>query len=666
MAGPAAVAAGSEREHGSPAHPVGLGYGGGRVRRQLFLRSLSLLLAGALLLSGGRALAASNDEDVELLVQSVLEGEYLQTQFADALEKLELARQACEGKTCSPKTRARVYIAIGTVLAGGMKKTGEAKDAFVIALREDPTIALFSDYITPDVQRAFNDARSVAKGSSGTLETTSDGERGPKKKFPGGGRPPRGWKSAEAYFYFREATASEKEREWVDCADYAQASLSAENRPTTRFLAASCEERGGLWIEALADYQVVADTAGKSGLFDTATEARNRAQTLRDKIPKLILRKPPNAKDLVVKMNDAEVPLKKLGGEIWVNPGQRLVSAKGKVDGTDLEFEQVVDLAEFETATVEIKLAPKAARADTAVMRCMAKAATREELAKCIGGGNKEGTGLNFRIGLEVSGYHDSDSVDVVTPALTFGVESPTAGWGANGGFLVDVVTAASTDIIATASPRWTEVRYVPAIGGHKKFDEFDLSARASVSVEPDYLAPGGGVGASVELFQKTVTPSLAYDFGYDISGRSGTSFEEYGNVLTRHGFDAGVGLVLGKATFLAISGTAVFESGDSSKPYRYIPMFDPSVVDRVPAGFSIESVHATRLPERVLEQLPTSRQRFAVAGRIAHRFASSTIRAEERLYVDSWGLKASTSDATYLIDLNPTIRVWPHVRFHA
>jgi len=636
---------------------------------RLFTWFCSLLLATALaLVIPVDARAESNDEDVELLVQSVLEGEYLNTQFAEALEKLELARQACDGKTCSAKTRGKLYIAIGTVLAGGMKQTDEAKEAFIAALREDPTATLYSEYITPDVQKAFNDARGVAKGSSGSgsAEPKEEEERKPRKTYPGGGRPPRGWKSAEAYFYFREAATSEKAQEWADCAGYAQSSLAAENRASTRFLAASCAERGGLWIEALADYQIVAETAGKTGLLDTAQQAEQRAAALRDKIPKIILRKPANAADLVVKMNGDTVPAKKLGGEIWVNPGQRLITASGKVDGEVQEFQQAVDVGEYETATVEIKLAPKGSRPkDSAVMKCVAESQTNEELAKCIAG-SSEGSGLNYRAGLEVSAYHDSDHVDVATPAVTFSVESPTAGWGANASFLVDVVTAASTDILSMASPRWTEVRYVPAIGGHKKFGDLDLSLRGNMSIEPDYLAAGGGIGAAIDLVNKTVTPSLSYDFGYDISGRSGTPYGVYGNHLTRHGLDLGLGLVLDKATFLGLGATGSFEFGDSSKPYRYIPMFDEAQAPTIPVGAAIPDVHRTRLPMRVLEQLPDNRQRYAVAARYAHRFADSTIRVEERLYMDSWGIKATTTDARYLVDLNDDIRVWPHLRFHA
>ena len=604
------------------------------------------------------------------MVTSVLETEYLNTKFSEALEKLDLAKLSCKGQGCSPKVRAKVFIAIGTVLAGGLKKMKEAKEAFAQALKEDPTATPFGDYITAEVQQAFTPARGAAAGG-GTEQTTGAAPAAPTKKYRGG-RPPRGWKSGEAYFYFSEAVGSQNSQEWADCVANAQASLALENRPTTRFVAATCEEKAGLWIEALGDYQLVADVASnpKVGLFDTANQARARAQALRDKIPKIILRKPAKAEGLVVKMNDAEIPPEKLGGEIWINPGQRAVTATGKVDGVDLEFEQVVDVGEFETATVDIKLGPKGAKGDRAVMKCFAEAKTREDFAKCINGGaagSKSLTsGLNLRAGFELSGYHDSDHVDVVTPALLAGVESPTDGWGVNGSFLVDVVTAASADIVASASPRWSEVRYVPALGGHKKFGDADVNLHGSLSHEPDYLATGAGAGVAVDFAQKTVTPSLSYDFGYDISGRAGTPFDVFSRKITRHGFDLGLGLVVDKATFLALGLTAVLESGDTSKPYRYVPMFTPEIAGQIQVGQSIDSVNYYRNPERVLEQLPTDRQRWAVAARIAHRFTSSTIRAEERLYVDNWGLKATTTDARYLVDLTKSLRLWPHLRFHA
>ncbi|HVY48716.1 MAG TPA: DUF3570 domain-containing protein, partial [Minicystis sp.] len=583
-----------------------------------------------------------------------------------ALDKLNLANQACAGRSCSAKTRAKIHVAIGTVLAS-LKQEQEARNQFAEALKEDPTAALFSNYITPEAQKAFNDARALASASSGSTESNKQAkkERRPKKRYAGQ-RAPKGWKSGEAAFYANEALKSEQAQEWLDCADYAQASLASENRATTRFLAASCEERAGLWIEALADYRIVADTAGKAALYDIEGRAKSSVSQLTGKIPKIVIRKPARATDLAVTMNDQEIPPEKLNGEIWVNPGQRTITAKGKVDGQEMEFEQVVDLNEGETVTVDVKLAPKGLKGrDTQIMKCMLAAQSREDFQKCLSGGNK-GSTLNYHFGSEVSGYHDTDHVDVVTPALFANVESPTGGWGVGASFLVDVVTAASVDVVANASPRWREVRYAPTVNGHKKFGEVDISANASLSDEPDYIAIGAGLGVSVDLANKTVTPSLRYDFGYDIEGRSGTPFSVYSHKITNHAIEPSVTFVVDKATIFSTSFTAVFQTGDTSKPYRYVPMFDPTVFDQIPAGFAIDSVNQLRLPIRPLEQVPTSRQRYAIAGLLAHRFSKSTIRAEERLYIDNWGLKATTTDAQYLIDVTKDIRIWPALRFHA
>jgi hypothetical protein len=643
------------------------------VSRRFFASSFSFAaLALSVVLGVRDARAASNDKEVEALIESVLQSDYAGGNFKQALDQLEFGKQACEGSSCSAKVRAKLFIAFGTVFAGGLKKRPEAKAAFLAALKEDPSAKLFPSFSPPAVQQAFNEARGGDAQAGATAPSITPpaapppalaAPRKPKKTWSGGGRFPRGWRSAEAYFYYNEATTSEASRDWLDCVDYTQASLQAENRVTTRFLMASCEERGGLWIEALADFQSVTDAAGKIGLHDVGNLARQRAQTLREKTPKVVIRKPARADALTVMINGVALDDAKLGGEVWVNPGQQTIHAQGKVNGADLEFEQSIAAAEFETATVEIKLGPKGAKGDQAMMRCMLGAQTRDDFARCLK--SDSGPSFNLHFATELSGYHDSDHVDTVTPAFIASAESPTGGWGLNTSFLIDVVTAASADIIATASPRWREVRYVPSMGGHKKFGDTDVSLKANLSHEPDYLATSFGGGVSMDLRQKTITPALGYEFSHDISGRAGTPFAVYSREINRHGLDASVTFVLDKATFFAASFTAVLESGDTSKPYRYIPMFAPDVAKRVPIGLSIDGVNKNRLPIRALEQLPTNRQRWAMAGLLGHRFSASTIRVEERLYVDSWGLKASTTESQFLIDVNERLRVWPAFRFH-
>jgi len=636
------------------------------VSRRFFASSFSFAVLALFALVGVRdARAASNDKEVEALIESVLQSDYAGGNFKQALEQLEFGKQACEGSSCSAKVRAKLFIAFGTVFAGGLKKGPEAKAAFSAALKEDPSAKLFPSFSTPEVQQAFNGAHGDAPAGAAASSAKPDvaAPRKPKKTWPGGGRFPRGWRSAEAYFYYNEATTSEASRDWLDCVDYTQASLQAENRVTTRFLTATCEERGGLWTEALADFQIVTDAAGKIGLHDVGNLARQRAQTLREKTPKVVIRRPAKADALVVTINGVELADAKLGGEVWVNPGQQTIRAQGKVNGAELEFEQAIDAAELETATVEIKLGPKGARGDQAMMRCMLGAQTRDDFAKCLK--SDSGPSLDLHLATELSGYHDSDHVDTFTPAFVASAESPTGGWGINGSFLIDVVTAASADIIATASPRWRETRYVPSIGGHKKLGDVDASLKANLSHEPDYLAISFGGGASIDLRQKTITPALSYEFSHDISGRAGTPFSIYRRDINRHGINASVTFVLDKSTFFAAALTSVLENGDTSKPYRYLPMFAPDVAKRVPIGLSIDGVNKNRLTIRALEQLPTNRQRWAVAGLLGHRFTASTIRVEERLYVDSWGLKASTTESQFLVDMNERVRVWPSLRFH-
>jgi hypothetical protein len=359
------------------------------------------------------------------------------------------------------------------------------------------------------------------------------------------------------------------------------------------------------------------------------------------------------------------VAAEKLGGEIWVNPGQRVIKATGKISGASLRYEQTITIRESEKKEVEITAGsgPGAPLQDAETAKCVAEAKTREQAQACFEAKNKV-SGPGIKLGAEVSGYHDSDAVDVLSPAVAVTIEDKTVGWGLNGSFLVDIVTAASADIVSTASPRWTEVRYVPALGGHKKFGDTDLRLGLGLSVEPDYLATSVSGGVSTELAQKTITPSLSYQFAYDISGRAGTPFDAYSRKITRHSVDLATTFVVDKSTIFSTTFTGVLEIGDTSKPYRYLPVFAPDVV--VLPGETVDSVNKLRLPERIAEQLPTNRKRLGGAALIAHRFEESTLRVEERAYIDSWGLKATTTDMKFLFDVTRSLRLWPHLRFHA
>jgi hypothetical protein len=271
---------------------------------------------------------------------------------------------------------------------------------------------------------------------------------------------------------------------------------------------------------------------------------------------------------------------------------------------------------------------------------------------------------LQARASSDVAGYADSDHVFVLTPSVAGRVENPTAGWSIDASYLVDMVSAASVDIVSTASHQYTEVRQAGTLGGSYKPRDFGVSLNTSVSREPDYLSVSAGTSVEQDFWEKNATLFLGFNYGHDIAGRTGTPFSVFADVLDTAAFKTGLTRVIDRATIASLIGDFVLETGDQSKPYRYIPLFKPGTY--VPVGASVALVTSLRVAERPLEQLPLSRDRYALSFRVAHRFKSkSTLRLDERLYTDSWELKAGTSDVRYLVDLGARFEVGPHVRFH-
>ncbi|WP_050433755.1 DUF3570 domain-containing protein [Chondromyces crocatus] len=272
---------------------------------------------------------------------------------------------------------------------------------------------------------------------------------------------------------------------------------------------------------------------------------------------------------------------------------------------------------------------------------------------------------LTVRATSEVSAYTDDTDVHVLTPTVGATIESPTGGWSVGGRYLVDVVTAASPDIIAAASPPWTEVRHAGSIDGSYQSGDYRVGGQGSVSVEPDYRSLSAGVQGSIDFDEKNYTLLLAYAFRHDIAGRVGTPFDVFGRVMVQHALSSGLTVVINPSAVMAFNIDAMLEQGNQAKPYRYVPIFDPAVAGSVRVGASVAEVSAMRLHARPIEALPLHRERFALTGRLAYRFSGATLRVEERLYADTWGTKASTTDLRYMFDIGRRVTLWPHVRMH-
>ncbi len=271
----------------------------------------------------------------------------------------------------------------------------------------------------------------------------------------------------------------------------------------------------------------------------------------------------------------------------------------------------------------------------------------------------------NVRASAETSFYTDTDHVNVVSPTAGFGLDNPVSGLSLGGSYLVDVVSAASADIVATATPVWQEERHALGANLGYKPGDFGAAVSGSASIEPDYLSITGGGTLTWDLFEKNVTLMLGYGYGHDTAGVHKTSFDVFSRELDRHQINGGASWTVDRATLATLVGDVVIERGDQSKTYRHVPMFNPGDADSIPAGASVDLVNEKRAQLRPREQLPLSRDRFALTGRLAHRFSTSTVRLEERAYADSWSLFASTTDVRFVWNVADRFSFGPRGRFH-
>lgn len=285
--------------------------------------------------------------------------------------------------------------------------------------------------------------------------------------------------------------------------------------------------------------------------------------------------------------------------------------------------------------------------------------------AEAPGRARADGRSLAAHASAEVAGYSDTDHVAVLTPNVSGRVEDPTAEWSVEGSYLVDVISAASVDVVSTASSRWSEIRQAGSLSGTYKPHDLGGTLKASTSIEPDYLAFAAGGYLTADFDERNLSAIVGYAYGHDTIGRTGTPFSVFSHDLQRHTVTAGLTAVVDRFTILALGAELEIDAGDPSKPYRYIPLFAPSVAPSIPRGASLDLVTRLRLPDRPREQLPLSRTRFDATAHLARRFPHATVHLEGRAYDDSWQLGAFSSDLRVLADVGSRWSLGPHARYY-
>jgi hypothetical protein len=625
------------------------------------LRASSFAVLGLflLLLVPVRALAASS-EDAQAVkaAQEVLEGEYASGNFADAKRKVDAALGRCGGK-CSGPAQAALHTLLG-MIASQTGQKAEAKAQFQLALQADPAAQL-PPRTTPDIRTEWEEA----KGNVGAAPPAEGGGEPAEPNPPGAPSSPGkipGWNNVEAFQEASAGLAADMAGKLQDCIEHDQKSLELEEQPRTRLHVSSCEARTGHLIDALRDAQKALEDGIRKRDAAVAKAARERVEGLLRRIPHVTFAPAAGVQDLVVTFDDRPVPTNALTKRFSIDPGDHRVHAEGTQNGIPLSLDEKYTVGEGQLLTVPLVLKSQAPEYLTpGQLKCMLGAKSQDDVIKCLPQKTKP---LVVKAGTQLSAYSDTTNVEVWSPEIDANVSSPTQGWNVGGHFLVDVVTAASPDIVSEASPPFHEQRYSGGFDGGYKLGPYGAQAQINYSQEPDYISRGGGLALTMDLKDKLVTPRVAGNFNHDSIGRGPNNFI---STLDTTELEGGVTLVLSPTSLLLLSATYQIERGDQSKPYRYVPMFDPTnVAPFIRPGESVDVVNRVRLPVRPTEQLPIARDRYAVGARFAHRFTGATLRVEQRLYTDSWSLKATTTDGRYVLDLGQRLELWPHARFNA
>ncbi len=606
------------------------------------MRLLGVLIALALVAAPRHARA--DDAPVIAAVEKIQRDDIANANFGDAKKKLKAMLEKCGKRpVCGTNAVAQIHLTLGMVNAQ-IGRDDEAKQEYTDALNADASTSLPASGTTDSMKKVFADAQ---KGWIAAHPQPDDSTKA-------------GWQNKVAFDFATAATTADQQGNFPDCIQKDRAALQLEEQQRARLHLAGCEQKAGKIIDALRDAQKAYEGASQKKDLIVSKAAQVKLAELIPKIAHVTFKPPVGAGALKVTFDEKPVPSDKLTQNFSIDPGQHHAHAEGQVSGILMSFDQTVDLKEGETQEVDIRLKPTALTPGE--LECMLKAKTEEEIRACLPKNEKP---LVVRAALDFGGYTDSVSVNVLSPAIRGSIVSPTGGWNVGASYTLDVLTAASPDVVATASRRFYDTRHaVTATGGYKP-GRFGGQISAFGSSEKDYFSRGVNVTANGDFFDKQLTPQIGVGYSIDTAGRSSTPFSIFNEKYTTLTLSGGATIVASPTSVLVVGLTMMLERGDQSKPYRWIPIFDTGFT--VPIGASISSVNANRLPIRPLEHLPTERDRYSLNGRYLLRVKGrSTLRLEERIYYDSWGVKASTTDGRWMYDLSKSLVVWPHVHLNA
>lgn len=255
-------------------------------------------------------------------------------------------------------------------------------------------------------------------------------------------------------------------------------------------------------------------------------------------------------------------------------------------------------------------------------------------------------------MGADTMLYSDTDNVIVWTTQLGAAHALDDDGSALSVSGVVDVVSAASVDVVSHATPRFDEVRWEANLAGSQRVGELLPALHYRISREPDYDSQSFGGGLEARLGGADTVGRVDYTLTLDTVGRTDTSDSVFAEALTSHAAELGVTQNLDTRTVLRGVYTMTLQRGYMEKPYRFVPIF--TAADLLSArsdGVRLDlgtfgNYHSAGRPA---ESVPDERVRHALGLRLLRYIepVDGSVRVDYRFYLDDWLVQAHTLEAS-------------------
>ena len=198
------------------------------------------------------------------------------------------------------------------------------------------------------------------------------------------------------------------------------------------------------------------------------------------------------------------------------------------------------------------------------------------------------------------------------------------------GKYYVDSLTSATIDVVSAAS-EYTEERTEKSVGFDYLHDKSTINFGYTNSEENDFVANTFNFGISHSMFGDLTTVSLGYTKGFD-DVYSSVDPNHHG-VAERSKFRVNLSQVLTKNMLMGLTFETVTDEGDLESPYRRVRFLDGA------GGVGHEG-----------EAYPDTRTSHALSlSALYYLPYRAAIKAETRLFTDTWGVNASMYELGYV-----------------